>query len=278
MLLSPPEPGLNAVLAKYWKIFRVSLGERMVYRADFFLSTVLRFLPLLTTILLWHAVFAGMDESSFSGFTLEQMVGYLLLVHIARMFSSMPGLAFGSARHPQRRTEEVPAAANRHAHLPARTASPTRSRTSPCRAHLRPAVLPLPRLHAAVARHTHPAGVPHPLLLAFVIGFHFEACIGMVGFWFLEITSFLYVVNTVNFFVSGQMFPLDILDPNWAWVLKALPFKYLAYFPTMIVLGKVPGDELVQGLLGQAVWAVFFVVLARMLYRLGLRRYSAYGG
>jgi ABC-2 type transport system permease protein len=31
-------------------------------------------------------------------------------------------------------------------------------------------------------------------------------------------------------------------------------------------------------LLGELAWAVFFVVLARVLYRLGLRRYSAFGG
>jgi ABC-2 type transport system permease protein len=114
------------------------------------------------------------------------------------------------------------------------------------------------------------------LLLAFVVGFFFEACIGMVGFWFLEVTSLLYVVNIVNFFISGQMLPLDLLPPFWKWLLKALPFQYLAYFPAMVFLGKEPA--LVQGLLAQAAWAVFFIVLARVLYRLGLRRYSAFGG
>src|SRR2546429_180109 len=51
------------------------------------------------------------------------------------------------------------------------------------------------------------------LLLAFVVGFFFEACIGMIGFWFLEVTSLLYVVNILNFFISGQMLPLDLLSP-----------------------------------------------------------------
>ena len=39
----------------------------------------------------------------------------------------------------------------------------------------------------------------------------------MVGFWFLEVTSFLYIINTLNFFVSGHMFPLDLLPawPGW---------------------------------------------------------------
>ena len=79
------------------------------------------------------------------------------------------------------------------------------------------------------------------LLLAFVIGFFFEACIGMIGFWFLEVTSLLYIVNTLNFFVSGHMFPLDLLPHPWSDVLRSLPFQYMAYFPAVVFLGRVQG-------------------------------------
>ena len=91
---------MKLALGKYGKILRVSLGERLTYRADFFLSTILRFLPMLTTILLWQAIYdgAGSDSSLNAKFTLDQMISYLLLVHISRMFSSMPGLAHGIAR------------------------------------------------------------------------------------------------------------------------------------------------------------------------------------
>ena len=116
------------------------------------------------------------------------------------------------------------------------------------------------------------------LLLAFLIGFFFEASIGMIGFWFLEVTSFLYIVNGISYFVSGQMFPLDLLPPFWVWLLKSLPFQYMAYFPAAVFVGKVQGSELIYGLIGELVWAVIFIVLARWLYRRGLRRYSAYGG
>src|SRR5204862_6403382 len=85
-------------LRKYGKILRVSLVERMAYRADFFLSTILRFLPMLTTILLWHAVYVEAKPELVEKFSLDQMISYLLLVHISRMFSSMPGLAHGIAR------------------------------------------------------------------------------------------------------------------------------------------------------------------------------------
>ena len=43
-----------------WPIFRVSLSERMTYRGDFLLGTILRFLPMVTTILLWQAIYTGL--------------------------------------------------------------------------------------------------------------------------------------------------------------------------------------------------------------------------
>src|SRR5947209_14082054 len=95
---APLRPPPLATARKYLNIFRASLVERMAYRGDFLLGTVLRFLPVLTTILLWQAVYAGSDRDRLADFTREQMIAYLLLIHVSRMFSSMPGLAAGVAR------------------------------------------------------------------------------------------------------------------------------------------------------------------------------------
>src|SRR5438132_12471365 len=91
-------------LRKYFKIFRVALIERLTYRSEFLLGSALRLLPMVTTILLWSAIYAGAGgpdakegDKQIAGFKLSEMIAYLLLVHISRMFSSMPGLAAGIA-------------------------------------------------------------------------------------------------------------------------------------------------------------------------------------
>src|SRR5262245_17649292 len=93
---------MNSV-RKYYKILRISLVERLVYRADFFFTTFFRFLPLITTFLLWEAIYAGANtekrpDFEIATFTQDKMIAYLLLVQISRMFSSMPGLSTGIAR------------------------------------------------------------------------------------------------------------------------------------------------------------------------------------
>jgi ABC-2 type transport system permease protein len=277
--LAPP-PGLAASLRKYGKILRISLVERLVYRADFFVSTIFRFLPLVTSFLLWEAVYASSGRTDIAGFTRDTTLAYLLLVQVSRMFSSMPGLAGGISRDIRdgNLKKYLLQPIDMHAYLLA-------SRGAHKIAYIITAALP----HALLFwwfREVFP-GWPDALtllayvaslVLSFVIGFFFEATIGMAGFWLLEVTSLLYIINALNYFVSGQMFPLDFL-PAWiAQFLQYLPFQYLAYFPAMVFLGLKTGADLWLGLLMELGWAIAFVLMARILYRTGLRRYSAYGG
>src|SRR5690606_28100603 len=120
------------------------------------------------------------------------------------------------------------------------------------------------------------------LVLAFMLGFFLEAMLGMIGFWFLEVSSLLFVYMLFSFFLSGHMFPLDFLTaqlPGWAQgIMTYQPLQYLAYFPAAVFLGKVEGEELARGLLAQGVWVCVFIVLCRVALERGYRRYSGSGG
>src|SRR5262245_23261544 len=205
-------------MVKYWNILRISLVERFTYRADFFFSTFFRFLPLVVSFLLWQAVFDASPGQEISGFDRRRMIAYLLMVQISRMFSSMPGLAGGIARDI------------RDGNLKKYLIQPVDMiayllsyRGAHKIAYIATSALPYGLLFF-LCRDVF-EGLPGPgvlaayvlsLALAFLIGFFFEAAIGMIGFWFLEVTSWIYIINIVNFFVSGQMFPLDLLPPFWS--------------------------------------------------------------
>jgi ABC-2 type transport system permease protein len=277
---APPLQILRSI-RKYVNIFRASLIERMTYRVDFMLGTVLRFLPMLTTILLWQAIYMGAPQKEIASYRLDDMIAYLLLVHISRMFSSMPGLAAGIA-HDIRDGN-----LKKYLLQPIDMLSYLVSyRLAHKVAYITTSFLPYALLFflcrgffadLAVSGATI-AAYGASLLLGFVVGFFFEALIGMIGFWFLEVTSLLYVVNTLNFFLSGHMFPLDLLPPFWASFFKSLPFQYMAYFPATVLLGKIQPEDLARDLFLELSWAVAFIVLARVFYRMGLKHYSAYGG
>ena len=85
------------------------------------------------------------------------------------------------------------------------------------------------------------------------------------------------------------MFPLELLPESLAlWVdgptldlrglVDLLPFKYFAYFPAAVFLGKIDGSEMYNGLAIEFGWVLFFIVLSWFLWWRGVKRYSGYGG
>lgn len=278
-------------LAARWGTWRTILGisvaERLVYRGDFIIGTLMRFLPIVTQILLWTAIFDASQQRQLFGYQRNELIAYYLLTMITRAFSSMPGLASGIAR------------SIRDGSVKKFLTQPVDwigflfvSRVAHKLVYYAVATLPFvlvfwlcrdffPPLTDATTWCAFLAS----LLMSFVLGFFLEATIGMIGFWFLEVSSLLFIYMLFSFFLSGHMFPISMLDGvavggGWSVgdLVRGLPLQYLAYFPAAVFLGKIQGAALWQGLLIQAAWTVLFMVLCRIAYNRGVRRYSAYGG
>lgn len=269
----------------YWTILRISLEERLVYRGDFALATLMRFLPIITQIFLWWAVFDSVggteSQNEVAGYRFQNVVAYYLLTMISRAFSSMPGLASGIAL--QIRNGEIKKFLIQPIDL---LGFLLVSRLAHKLAYYTVATLPFAFVFF-LCRGFFVDGWPDAgtlaafalsLVLGFLLGFFLEASIGLIGFWFLEVSSLLFVYMLLSYFLSGHMFPLDMLPASWQQLVTLLPLKYLAYFPATVFLGKVHGAELVRELCIAAGWVIVFMIVSRVMLRLGVKRYSGYGG
>jgi ABC-2 type transport system permease protein len=273
-------PSIGSRARTWWTILRICVEERLVYRADFALGTLMRFLPIVTQIFLWKAIFAATQREELARYTYDEFVAYYLLTMVARAFSSMPGLSSGIAR--QIRDGEIKKfliqpvdmigflLISRAAHKLVYylvAAVPFALVFFLCRGYF--VNTPDPATWAAFVAS---------LVMAFLLGFFLEATIGMIGFWWLEVSSLLFVYMLFNFFFSGHMFPLDMLPEPWLSIVEFIPLKYLAFFPSAVFLGKVQGDDLIWGLVWQAAWVAFFFVACHVAWYVGLKRYCGFGG
>jgi ABC-2 type transport system permease protein len=264
----------------WWTILRIALAERLVYRGDFALGTLMRFLPIVTQIFLWSAVFQARSNEQLAGYRYEDFVAYYLLTMVARAFSSMPGLASGIAG--QIRSGEIKKFLIQPVDL---LGFLLLGRVAHKLTYYLVAAFPF-ALVFFLCRGFFPgwpsltalAAGSLSLVLCFLLGYFLEACMGLVGFWWLEVSSLLFVYMLFSFFLSGHMFPLDMLPEPFQTLVELSPLQYLAYFPAAVLLGKIDGWDLGLGLLIELEWVVLFVILARVLYDRGTQRYSAYGG
>jgi ABC-2 type transport system permease protein len=273
---------MRPLAAKYWTIFVICLAERLTYRTDFFFGTLMRFLPIVTTIFLWGAVFSGSQQSQIGGFNAHEIVAYYLLVLVGRAFSSMPGLAAGIAKDV------------RDGNVKKYLIQPVdmvgfllTMRLAHKVVYYAIAIGPFVIVFALCRRY-FPAWPPPTVLcafglslvLAFLIGFLFEMLIGLLAFWFLEISSFGFIIMTLNYVLSGHMFPLDLFPDPIAHAMQWLPFAYMAYFPAKLFLSGASwtAGALWSALAIQALYAAALLAIVRVVFRRGVRRYSAFGG
>lgn len=122
------------------------------------------------------------------------------------------------------------------------------------------------------------AGWFSSLILAFLVGFLIESLMGLCAFWFLEVSSLVFVYMMLSYFLSGHMLPLDWLPPPYGDAIRLLPFKYLAFVPAAILLEKYSHQQMAIELTHGFVWVALLFALNRLALSRGLKRYSAYGG
>ena len=266
-----------------WFILRTSIDERLAYRGDFAFATLVRFLPIVTQVFLWGAIYQANspgEERVINSYRYSDMVAYYLLVMVGRAFSSMPGLTSGIARDVRdgsiKRFLTQPVDLidwlfwSRLAHklvYYAVALGPYLLVFYLCRDYFRLEVTPM--LVAAWMAS---------LVMAFLIGFLIEALLGLAAFWFLEVSSLIFIYMLLSYFLSGHMLPLDWLPEPYAGWIQWLPFKYLAFFPSAVILGRYSPEELGRELLLEAAWIVALYLACRWTLATGIRRYSAFGG
>lgn len=115
------------------------------------------------------------------------------------------------------------------------------------------------------------------LLLAFLLRFLSGWTLALAGFW----TTRVFAINEMYFvamlFLSGQMVPLSLLPAPIQALAAALPFRWMVSFPVELLLGRVSPEEAVVGFGAQAFWLIVSAALAVVIWRAGLKRYSAVG-
>jgi ABC-2 type transport system permease protein len=116
------------------------------------------------------------------------------------------------------------------------------------------------------------------MFMAAFIQFFITYSLAMMAFWILEISTIVFIVYSFEYFLGGQMFPIDIMPPAVQAVMKWLPFYYELFCPIAIFLGRLKGAELVQALAIQTGWLFLAWAGANYMWKLELGHYQAVGG
>ena len=266
---------------KYLHVFAVGIQNTLVYRVNFLFRAAFGLIPLTGTLFVWRTIYREKGEgSAVDGYTLATMVSYYLLVTVV---DAMTAVA---------EDDWQIAADIRDGNISQFLLKPLDYLTYRLSLYLSgrliyttvamvPVALFLLAMRAdlvAPAGWTGALGFAFSVVLAGLLQFFIAYSMALLAFWVLDVSTFIFIQFAFEYLASGHLFPLDILPPMLAAVLRLTPYPYLCYFPISIYLGRTHGAELWQGLAIQAGWVLAGYGFARWMWHRGIRRYSAVGG
>jgi viologen exporter family transport system permease protein len=266
-------------LKKYLTVFNLGLQNTFVYRWNYFLRAVFGLIPLAGTVFLWRAVFRE-PGGGMHGYTYGSMIYYYLLtIVVSNLVTPTEDEWQISAdiREGQINsflTKPLSYLAYRFSIFlsgrlvfTAVTIPPVALILFYFRDYL---VLPSNALTYFCALLS--------LIMSALIQFFITYTIALFAFWILEISTIVFIVYSFEYFLGGQMFPVDIMPAAIQAALKWLPFYYELFCPIAIFMERLRGAEMGQALAIQVGWLFITWSVARYMWKRGLGHYQAVGG
>lgn len=266
-------------MVKYFSVFTTGLQNTFVYRWNFLLRSLFALVPLAGTVFIWEALFETRGEA-IAGYDFGQMIFYFVLILLVDNLVTPTDDEWQIAA--EIRDGQINNFLSKPVdHLAYRASLFLSARLLYTIVTIIPviAVFWFFREYITLPKEwtTWPIFFVS-LVMAGALQFLIAYALAMLAFWILEVSTIVFILYSFEYYLSGRLFPLDIV-PGWLQtVLKFLPFPYELYFPVAVFTEKVTGSELWTGLAIQAGWTVLAYLGARAMWRAGIRKYESVGG
>ncbi len=266
-------------MRKYLSIFKISFQQEFAYRINFIMWRVRNVLQIFLIFFLWNAVFSQSGTLVF-GYDRAKILTYVFGVLVVRalVFSARAVDVAGEISNGDIVNILLKPVGFFKYWLTRDLSSKALNLSF---AVVETGILFL-ILKPQIFVQTDPvyiAGFFASIAVALLIYFILLMMTNFVPLWFPEAgwgAQFLLIVVVAEF-LSGGLFPLDILPMTIQKVLYMTPFPYLIFFPIEVYLGKITPTALLGGMTISVSWLILLFLTMKWLWHKGLLAYKAEG-
>jgi ABC-2 type transport system permease protein len=261
------------MLAKYAALMRRSVAAMFEYRASLVIWMMVNVTPLVM-LAVW---FSLSDGGPVAGYTQSDFVSYYLLLALVRQMTSVWVIweLDSDIRHGELSIKLL------HPLNPLHDYMATNLADKVVRIFV---LVPLgliawwifPTIHYDVSLLSLALFVL-ALGAAWFLQFMAQYVFGLLAFWASDTMTLNDIWFAAAEMLGGMIAPLTLFPKPIAEAANFLPFRFTMSFPVEIVSGRLAPFDLAVGLGTMMAWLVVAVVLYRWVWRVGRRRFSAYG-
>jgi ABC-2 type transport system permease protein len=118
---------------------------------------------------------------------------------------------------------------------------------------------------------------PVSLALASLLQFFLFQSLSLLSFWVENTYGIRFTMRVIMEVIGGAIIPISFFPQILQKIFILLPFPFLIYLPMRIYLGKIPLDRILLELLKEGGWIVGLALLNAILWKKGVRQYVAMG-
>lgn len=112
---------------------------------------------------------------------------------------------------------------------------------------------------------------------AYLVRSMFLWALGLITLWTTRVSAVFETYLTMELLLSGRLVPMSLL-PEWVQQFAIfLPFQWAFAFPIEMLVGQMTPGQMLFGFGAQLLWVLVGLVLVRVTWHTGIKRYSAVG-
>ncbi|MCR6513831.1 ABC-2 family transporter protein [Clostridium sp. LY3-2] len=263
----------------FYTFIKGAFKKELAYKAETFMWMLGSFIVVIVTYFLWKAIYSSSNESIIKGFTLNEMLIYVLISYIIGMAASST-ISYEVSK-------EV------------RDGSVAMSITKPISYRKRmiaigigeflykfilvviPAMIFISIFGIYKGINIGFSNIAFGLLsivLAFLINVYYSYMFGLAAFKIYNMWGVSQIQNAIIMLISGSLIPLTFFPDVIGKIIKILPFSSVIYTPSMIYLGKIQGALIIKELGFQLFWVIILGYLSKFIFSKVIGSLSVQGG
>jgi ABC-2 type transport system permease protein len=257
-----------------WALIKSTWMSWLQYRSFFFLLAFGWMIPPLVSLFVWST---AASEKPIQGLTQGEFVAYyLLFILINQLTYSQTNWTVGDSI----RNGDMNRALLRPLSPLFSTLSTELAGKVVYMTFVTPAVAALALLFHPTIHLTWQQGLAFvpALLLAWLLRFFWGYWLALLAFWATRANALLEIQDALIFLLAGQVAPVALLPGPLRLLAVVLPFRYMIGFPVEVLLGHLTGIQLLIGFAYQCGWCLIALTLFVVIWRIGVRHYTAVGG
>jgi ABC-2 type transport system permease protein len=263
-------------LRKYWEISKIYMKAQLVWRADVVFNMVFTITKILFAYLLWNKIFVG--KNTVMGFSFFGMMSY----YIVSSFLSQLEMSHGISEEINQRirygtfSKYMVVPLNIEGYFVA----------------MEIGVVLFYFLFDFLAGvvwigifriqfiFTNSLFVIGCAIIMIIVGMIFMVqlnyYLGLLTLKYQGIGTFLMIKNNLVSLITGSIVPLVLFPDTIIQAMKLLPFYYITYLPSMLLVGYC-ADEALPGIAIISIWCIVLQVVIKYTWKKYVREYDGVG-